>query len=276
MAGRGGGRYVTVARSSGGQAVLESFMSSVMEGDYDVVSVGRTRAKPLDAVSVAVVGALIGLVLVAALATTLATSDARLATQQALASRIESTSVSMAGRQVGLDALRTDVDAMQARLLAAGDAEPALAARMASLGAVAGTTALKGPGISITMDDAPDAKAGSLNRVLDKDLQDVVNVLWESGADGIAVNGRRLTGTTAIRSAGDAILVNYEPIARPYVVTAVGGAPATVPGSHVRQLLTRLTRDYGLVTSLSEADVALPAGELRQPRLASPRGDSQG
>jgi uncharacterized protein YlxW (UPF0749 family) len=267
---------VTVPRSSGGQAVLESFMSSVMEGDYGDVPVGRTRARPVDAVSVAAVGALIGLVLVAALATTLATSDARLATQQALASRIESTSASVAARQVGVDALRTDVDAMQARLLAAGDAEPALAARMASLGAVAGTTPLKGPGISITMDDAPDAKAGSLNRVLDRDLQDVVNVLWESGAQGIAVNGRRLTGTTAIRSAGDAILVNYEPIARPYVVTVVGGAPATVAGSPVRQLLTRLTRDYGLVTSLSAADVALPAGELRQPRLATPMGGGQG
>jgi uncharacterized protein YlxW (UPF0749 family) len=225
---------------------------------------------------VAVVGALIGLVLVAALATTLATSDVRLTTRQALASRIEATSVAVVARQVGVDALRADVDAMQDRLLAAGDAEPALAARIASLGAVAGTTPLKGPGITITMDDAPDARAGSLNRVLDKDLQDVVNVLWESGADGIAVNGHRLTATTAIRSAGDAILVNYEPIARPYVVTAVGGAPAAVAGSPVRQMLTRLTRDYGLVASLSAADVALPAGELRQPRLATPMGGGRG
>ena len=41
-----------------------------------------------------------------------------------------------------------------------------------------------------------------MSRVLDVDLQGVVNGLWASGAEAIAVNGQRLTGLTTIRAAG--------------------------------------------------------------------------
>ena len=64
---------------------------------------------------------------------------------------------------------------------------------MADLAARAGTGVLAGPGVTVTIDDAADAEAGSLNRVLDRDLQDIVNVLWRMGASGVAVNGQRLT-----------------------------------------------------------------------------------
>ena len=55
-----------------------------------------------------------------------------------------------------------------------------------------------------------------------KDLQYVANGLWEAGAEAISINGQRLTSTSSIRFAGDAILVDYRPLARPYVVTALG------------------------------------------------------
>ena len=50
----------------------------------------------------------------------------------------------------------------------------------------------------------------------------MVNGLWAAGAEAVAVNGQRLTALSAIRSAGDAILVDYRPLTRPYVVVAIG------------------------------------------------------
>ena len=43
-------------------------------------------------------------------------------------------------------------------------------------------------------------------------------VLWQSGAEAIAINGQRLTSFSAIRAAGDAILVDNRPLVPPYTV----------------------------------------------------------
>ncbi len=56
-------------------------------------------------------------------------------------------------------------------------------------------------------------------RVRDVDVQTVVNGLWAAGAEGIAVNGQRLTSLSTIRHAGDAIVVDLRQLARPYTIT---------------------------------------------------------
>ena len=93
--------------------------------------------------------------------------------------------------------------------------------------ATAGALAVEGPGISVTMDDAPiqpgaDAATISQSKVRSRDIQIVVNALWASGAEAIDVGGQRLTSRSAIRFAGEAILVNYRPLPRPYVIRAIG------------------------------------------------------
>ena len=64
--------------------------------------------------------------------------------------------------------------------------------------------------------------ATDIGRVRDRDLQRVINGLWESGAEAISINGQRLTALSAIRAAGDAILVDNRPLVPPYTVLAVG------------------------------------------------------
>ena len=91
----------------------------------------------------------------------------------------------------------------------------------------AGTGAVGGPGLRVTVEDAPvtraDPEAADPDlRVQDVDLQVVVNGLWAAGAEAVAVNGQRLTALTAIRTAGSAILVDLAPLSSPYVVEAVG------------------------------------------------------
>ena len=74
----------------------------------------------------------------------------------------------------------------------------------------------------IVVDDSPAASSDARDRVLDLDLQMLANGLWQAGAEAVAINGHRLSGLTAIRSAGDAITVDYRSLTRPYRVEAIG------------------------------------------------------
>jgi uncharacterized protein YlxW (UPF0749 family) len=100
----------------------------------------------------------------------------------------------------------------------------------------AGQTAVKGPGMTVTLRE-PKKKTGgpstgrggttsigATNILTDRDVRSVVNELWRDGAEAIAVNGIRLTPTSAIRFAGQAVLVDFQPIVSPYRVAAIGDA----------------------------------------------------
>lgn len=58
--------------------------------------------------------------------------------------------------------------------------------------------------------------------VTDADLQQLVNLLWQSGAEAIAVNDYRLGMQTSIRTAGQTILIGINSIESPYVIKAIG------------------------------------------------------
>src|SRR5206468_3747517 len=96
--------------------------------------------------------------------------------------------------------------------------------------------AVKGPGLEVVLRDPPvrstSASAGRAGSVpinaghilTDRDVRSVVNQLWANGAEAISVNGIRLTPTSAIRFAGQAVLVDFQPITSPYTVRAIGNA----------------------------------------------------
>ncbi len=92
---------------------------------------------------------------------------------------------------------------------------------------IAGVKSISGPGYKITINDARktdslDFQQVNLAKVFDTDLQLVTNALWASGAQAISINNQRISTTTAIRSAGEAILVNYRPLLPPYEITFIG------------------------------------------------------
>lgn len=142
---------------------------------------------------------------------------------------------------------------------------PGTAGDLARLRSAVGAESVTGPGLTVTVDDAPgtDTATGSANgRVLAKDVAFLVNALWAAGAEAIAVNDQRLSGRSAIRFAGDAILVNFRPLARPYRITAIGD-PATLPAAFAEgpggSYLTSLSDNYGVMTEVSTAPkVTLP------------------
>lgn len=128
-------------------------------------------------------------------------------------------------------------------------------AELRRLEAVSGAGAVTGPGILVLADDG-DADSREA-RVVDADLRQLVNQLWRSGAEAIAVNGHRLSSRTAIRSAGDAITVDYRSLTRPYRVEAIGDADAMVSrfaGSPGGQWWAYLQQNYGVDFELTRAN----------------------
>jgi len=182
------------------------------------------------------------------------------------------------------DLLRADVMAVREEALGSDAAGRALAAQLTALGLASGTTPVRGPGIVVTVQDAPAGTskqtdplrpgAAPEGRVQDRDLQDVVNGLWAASAEAVAVNGQRLTALTAIRSAGDAILVDLRPLTPPYVVAAVGDPEklelALVDGPSGRRLQT-FSSLYGITFEVRrEQELSLAGAAAPDLRAASP------
>lgn len=100
-------------------------------------------------------------------------------------------------------------------------------AKLQRLATDAGTVPVTGEGIVVTVDDAADSD-NARSKVLDTDLQQLVNGLWQAGAEAVSIDDQRITSLSAIREAGSAITVNYRSLDRPYVVKAIGD-PETLP-----------------------------------------------
>lgn len=177
-----------------------------------------------------------------------------------------------------LETLRTRTAADRDRVLAATADGEALSARLAALEAAVGTAPVSGPGLRVRLDDAPTRNGNdgltSPSRILDRDLQDVINALWAAGAEAIAVNGQRVTAETAIRSAGEAILVDLRPLSPPYVVNATGDPVALETSFGASPTAARFrtyTQVYGIGFSYRRVDsLRLPAASTVDLRFASP------
>ncbi|MEU6672427.1 DUF881 domain-containing protein [Streptomyces sp. NPDC046727] len=232
-----------------------------------------------------------GLVL-AALVVTVGAAQARVSApvvakeRQELIDRIDSETADADKLESTVDKLRDDVSARQRAALksSGGSAEADLA------GLLSGATAVHGPGVKLVVDDAKESSAGGegsnpretsgfsdTGRVRDRDMQRVINGLWASGAEAISINGQRLTALSAIRAAGDAILVDNRPLVPPYTVLAVGDGDRFSTGfqnSADGLYLHALEENYGIRATIStESDLRLPAAPSVIVRTAQPKSE---
>ncbi|WP_131743338.1 DUF881 domain-containing protein, partial [Actinomadura roseirufa] len=138
-----------------------------------------------------------------------------------------------------------------------------------------------GSGLVVALDDAPrrdrgarGARGGDEGRVYDQDLQAVVNGLWAAGARAVGINGQRITPTTAIRTAGEAILVDYRPLRGPYEVAALGEPrrlEEAFTGSAADRRMLQLRDRYGIRYGAHRSgEVRLPAAAGLALRYAGP------
>lgn len=179
------------------------------------------------------------------------------------------------------DDLAADADAARTSALS-GDAEgAALLDRIATLEQAAAQGAVHGPGITVTLTDPaarPDLSdrsrpgAGATPVIIDRDLQAVVNSLWESGAEAVAVGNVRVGPGVTIRQAGGAMLVDNQPVPAPYVVSAIGQPSRLQTGFVVSDAYLRMSgvaQLYGAGFTVAEGDdMTLPGATAREIRSA--------
>jgi uncharacterized protein YlxW (UPF0749 family) len=167
--------------------------------------------------------------------------------------------------------LQAQTDRLESELLRNTHDSGGVLAERNLLSLRSGTEAVHGPGVELVIDDATNAESDR-NRVLDSDLQKVVNGLWRAGAEAISINGERLTNLSAIRHAGSAITVNFTSLNRPYRVLAIGNRDTllsrfadTTSGS----AWFDLQREVGLQFEMhSQASLRLPAADVPTLRYA--------
>lgn len=131
-----------------------------------------------------------------------------------------------------------------------------------NLSALAGVTDLKGEGIIITLNDgskATDEDLRSDTLVHDSDLLTVVNELKAAGAEAISINGQRIISTSAIRCVGPVIQVNYQKVAAPFEVKAIGNAQYLESAMTIKNGVVDLLKEYGVNVAISrQNEVHIP------------------
>lgn len=141
--------------------------------------------------------------------------------------------------------------------------DPAQREELIRLEQASGASVVTGPGIVVTLDDAPNA-TNAQGRVLDGDITRLVNGLWQAGAEAISINGRRLSVLTPIRSAGAAITVDYVSLSPPYRIEVIGNPDnlqARFNATTGAAWWYLIVQNYGLTMTVSgvEGDLTLPA-----------------
>ena len=100
----------------------------------------------------------------------------------------------------------------------------------AALKFAVGLTALTGPGLVVTLDDAHGQVDPSIDPndtvVHQSDLQAVVNSLWGGGAEAMSISDQRIITTSAVRCVGNTLLLNGRVYSPPFRIVAVGPAAA--------------------------------------------------
>ncbi|WP_030543661.1 DUF881 domain-containing protein [Streptomyces albus] len=126
-------------------------------------------------------------------------------------------------------AVRAEIDRLARRDDGSTEAQDR---KLDGLEKAAGTEKVSGPGLTVTLTDAPpDATARTPGApepqpndlvIHQQDLQAVVNALWQGGAKGIRVMDQRLISTSAVRCVGNTLILQGRVYSPPYTVTAVG------------------------------------------------------
>lgn len=243
-------------------ALLDRVMAQPFEGDYAGVRQRSASRRRLGLIATVIVLALFGMLVATAALQREREEPSLMAERQRLLERITAREASLDALQALSATVSDDVDQLREAALESTGAGAAASDELQRLELAAGTVAVTGPGVQIVVDDA-SADATGADRVLDVDLQILVNGLWAAGAEAIAINGHRLTSVTAIRSAGSAITVGYRSLARPYVVEAIGDPDslgARFVETEAGATWLGLEQNFGLRFDLSSADsLSLPA-----------------
>jgi uncharacterized protein YlxW (UPF0749 family) len=248
-------------------ASLDALLADALASDYANTAPNQSSGR-LRVIAIAAAATLVTLVLGMAIAQTRNQASEYSLTRDALVERVTAADRRVQELEVTVLTAQNNLLNAEAATLAGTSLGEQARARLDRLRAATGQTEVSGDGVTVTIDDAvTDPLQGDQTppgQVIDRDLQMIVNGLWQAGATDIAINGRRLTPTSAIRAAGEAILVNYRPMSPPYVVSAIGPNADQLAGrfrdNPAGLLLEELEAQFGVIWELQTVgNITLPA-----------------
>jgi uncharacterized protein YlxW (UPF0749 family) len=289
---------VTATARGGGQrslgaSLLDAVLAETLDPAYGQAAAARSaagtaprsrlRARTMVALTMAVAGLLLAVTYDQAAAS----AQGREQVRAALVDDIRHDSDVTDELAVQLETLRGEVTSTRDELLAASVVGQRALDELARAERGAAAVPVTGPGLLVTLanadeeaDDDPvgggTAEEDPRGRVRDGDLQLVVNSLWAAGAEAVSINGQRLGPTSAIRFAGEAVLVDFRPVTNPYEISAIGDPDTLSKGflaSPEVGALAVISESFGLRFEFAREDrLTLPAAGISELRSARPEG----
>ena len=132
-----------------------------------------------------------------------------------------------AGQEV--ESLRGDVDRLTREAAPGSRRLRDLDRRSRANAADAGLTPVKGPSVTVSLDDAhlssdeiPEGFGVNDVVVHQQDVQGVVNALWRGGAEAMQIMDQRVISTSAVRCVGNTLILQGRVYSPPFTITAVG------------------------------------------------------
>ena len=171
------------------------------------------------------------------------------------------------------DDLAAQVESLQQDAAASDSGVAQALADSKALATDAGLTPMTGPGVTVTLTDAPrdadgkypvDASPDDLV-VHQQDVQSVLNALWVGGAEAVGMQDQRIVNTSAPRCIGNTLLLHGRTYSPPYVMSAIGG-PARLEEGLAHGPGIRVFKQYATRFGLGYSEAA--SGQLSVPGYA--------
>lgn len=119
---------------------------------------------------------------------------------------------------------RAEVEQLRGRSAGAETVE-----RTAQMADAVGLSEVSGPGLQITLTDAPSGALGAIPGtepndlvVHQQDLESYINALWAGGAEAMMLQDQRVINGSAFRCAGNTLLLEGRVYSPPFVITVIG------------------------------------------------------
>ena len=126
----------------------------------------------------------------------------------------------LAAVEKNLDKIRNDAASNNA-------SDAAVEAKIQENNKYLGLSEVTGDGVTVILSDNNDASLSNSNNASDfiihqQDIQEVVNELFNAGAEAVSINGERVVLPTAVFCNGNIIRINNVKVSVPVVIQAIG------------------------------------------------------
>lgn len=201
--------------------LLARITESSLDQDYEAAAARRAGSGPQRPTrTIALAFVVFGLLVGISVMQTTRQADSASAGRAALLTQIAQGRGELADQQAKLDVLRGEINQLSAELGQVAAAEGIAAGRAKRLGAVTGFSAVRGPGLLLTVTDGRGDDPSTLVR--SRDLATLLDALWNAGAEAVTINDQRITTTTSLHDSGSSVGVGTVTLSSPYRVRAIG------------------------------------------------------